>query len=686
MLVSYNWLKDFVDINAAPEEVADMLTMVGLEVEGSEPSDDDVVFDVNVTPNRPDCLSILGIAREVAAAFRLPLAIPPTDIDGTLLASGVRVEILDSDLCNRYTGRYIKGVTVGETPEWIRKRLEKCGIRALNNNIVDITNYVLLELGHPLHAFDADELAGSVIRVAKAGRGKSIVTLDEIERRLPDDTLLIWDAKDPVAIAGIMGGAASGVTFNTRNVFLESAHFAPASIRKSSKTLSLRTDSSFRFERGTDIVFLENALNRAAMLIRQVVGGVIHDLADDYPVKPESPNIMVPVDRVNEYLGTDMAKGEMIDLLERLGIETDDRGDSIDIKPPAFRRDIMVFVDVVEEIARCHHYTNIPVTIPRTTLSEGVTSMREARIRKMKQAIRTAGFTEVINYSFMNPADLDLLGLPEQDLRRKCVSLQNPLRQEESLLRTSLTPSLIHNVIYNLSRGIDHIGFFELSRIFEYTGEQLPREVLKLGGIYFQDDRQCLWKDNTPPFFAVKGALESFFTEIKCGSYAMTASKEPFLHPGKAADIFFENHRAGYIGELSPRLVEKINIKISRPEIIVFELDADLLLSAMSESIRYKPIPRYPSITRDIALLVDDAVSMAEILRHLNGFHPDLIERVELFDIYRGRHLPQNKKSLAFRIVYRAVDRTLTDSEIEPLHTELVTFITGKTGGELRGQ
>lgn len=686
MLVSFDWLKDLVDITAGPEEVADMLTLIGLEVEGSEQLEGDIVFDVNVTPNRPDCLSILGVAREVAAAFRRPLTIPETDMNSTLPASDIRIEILDSDLCNRYTGRSITGVTVGDTPEWIRKRLEKCGIRALNNNIVDITNYVLLELGHPLHAFDADKLEGSIIKVAKAGGSRSIVTLDEIERNLSDATLLIWDAKNPVAIAGIMGGAHSGVTSGTRNIFLESAHFEPISVRKSAKALSLRTDSSFRFERGTDIIFLENALNRAAMLIQQVAGGVIHRLVDSYPVKPEYTKIDVSIRRVNEYLGTDMEKGEMIDILERLGIEAEDRGDVLNVKPPAFRKDIMVFVDVVEEIARCYHYTNIPVTAPKTTLSEGVISIKEARIRTMKQAIRATGFTEVLNYSFMSPADLDLLGLPEQDIRRQYVTLKNPLRQEESLLRTSLIPSLMHNVVYNLSRGSNRIGLFELSRIFEHRGEQLPREVLTLGGIYLEGRSSFLWKDTVPPFFVVKGALESLFEEMKCEMYEFTPSTEVFLHSGKAADIYFRKERAGFIGELNPHTIEKMNIKIQQPEIIVFELNVDLLLTVIPETIAYKPIPKYPSIERDIALVLSDNLNAVEILRHLEGFHPDLIERVELFDEYRGKNLPENKKSLAFRIVYRAPDRTLTESEIEPLHNELVTFITGKTGGALRGQ
>jgi phenylalanyl-tRNA synthetase beta chain len=686
VLLSYEWLKEFVDIKASPDEMSDKLTMVGLEVEGSVNIGNDTVFEVNVTPNRPDCLSIYGIAREVAAVFRLPLKIPDVEISTDIGRSDVRVEILDPDLCHRYAGRSVKGVKVGETPDWIKDRLEKCGIRALNNNVVDVTNYVLLEIGHPLHAFDEDKLKDSTIRIAKSGKSKSVVTLDGVERQLDENTLLIWDAINPVAIAGIMGGEDSGVTFSTKNVFLESAYFTPLSIRKSSKLLNLKTESSYRFERGTDIVFLESALNRAAKLICLTGGGEISDIVDEYPVKYVPEKIEVSYDKVNSFLGTEISKQEMMDVLETIGIETEDMGKSIHVKPPAFRRDIAGFVDVVEEVARCYNYANIPVKVPKTVMPEGILNTRERSMRRIKEAFKKAGFSEVINYSFMNSSDLDLLGIPPNDKRRGYISLRNPLRQEDSLMRTTLIPSLLNNFLYNYSRAVKNINFFELSRVFIDSGEQLPYEYLMLGGIYYRDPSPYIWKDDIPAFFIVKGAVESFFSEMRCEECLMRPTEEIFLHPGKSADIYCDNQKIGFMGELGPHVIEKLNLKRQKPEIIVFELYIDLLFALLPEKIAFTQIPKYPAIERDLAIIVDNGLTASQILDALKNFRPDLIEHVELFDFYKGKNVSPDKKSLAFSIIYRSTDRTLTDSEIEPVHRELVEYISEKTGGEVRGQ
>ena len=370
MRVSFEWIKDFVDLTAPPEEAAHRLTMSGLEIEGMETVEGDTVMEVNVTPNRPDCLNILGIARETAAAFGLPLKKPQASIGGPLEKGDVRVEIDAPELCGRYSGRLIKGVTVGESPDWMKKRLEKCGIRAINN-VVDVTNYVLLELGHPLHAFDADRIADRTIRVAKAGKDRSITTLDGVERKLPEDTLLIWDGREPVAIAGIMGGQGSSVDSDTKNIFLESAYFDPSSIRRSSRALGLKSESSYRFERGTDREFLETALNRAALLIQEIAGGTIHEIVDVYPGKYVPVAVEVPYRKVNSLLGTDLEKEEMLKILEMIEITTSDRGDSFTAFPPAFRGDIKEPVDIIEEIARCYGYGKVPVTVPKTPLPDG---------------------------------------------------------------------------------------------------------------------------------------------------------------------------------------------------------------------------------------------------------------------------------------------------------------------------
>jgi phenylalanyl-tRNA synthetase beta chain len=685
MKVSLEWVKEFVDVQASPREVADRLTMAGLEIEGMEPVGDDIILEVNVTPNRPDCLSMLGVAREVAAAFDLTLKVPATGIQGDLPVSEVAVEILDPALCNRYTGRQIKGVTVGDTPEWMKQRLERCGVRSLNNNIVDITNYVLLELGHPLHAFDADKLFGSAIRVARSGERRKITTLDGAVRELSEDMLLIWDGKEPVAIAGVMGGAASSVTSETRNIFLESAYFEPTSVRRTSKGLGLKTESSYRFERGTDIVFLENALNRAALLMQETGGGMIHGIVDAYPERYVPPAVEAGYERVNALLGTSIAKEEMRALLGGIGIRTEDGGEKLIAFPPPFRRDVRAYYDIVEEVARTYGFGNIAARNPKTGLSAGILNKRERNVGRVKEAIRMSGFTEVVNYSFMNEADLDMLMVPPDDFRRRQVRVLNPLRQEDSLMRTTLVPSLLKNFVYNLSRGTRDIRFFECARVFIDGGGPLPLEELMLGGILFRENVPALWKEETPPFFVVKGALDSLCGEMKIKGFSYVPSDEMFLHRGKSADVLLGGAKVGFIGELTPGVVEKLDLKVLKPEIVVFELNLERLYAAVPETLTYSPIPKYPAIERDIAIILDEGLSSAGVMEELKGYRSEYIEKVELFDHYKGKNIPQGKKSLGYRITYRSPERTLTDEEVETIHTGLVAYILQRTGGELRG-
>ena len=685
MKVSLAWLKEFVDVQADPSEVADRLTMASLEIEGMENAGNDIVMEVNVTPNRPDCLSILGVARELAAAFRLPLRTPDTALGGALPASGVTVEILDPALCNRYMGRLISGVTVGDSPAWMKERLERCGVRSLNNNIVDITNYVLLELGHPLHAFDADKLFGSAIRVGRAGQAKKIMTLDGGERELSPDMLLIWDGREPVAIAGVMGGEGSSVTPETKNIFLESAYFEPTSVRRTSKALGLKTESSYRFERGTDIIFLENALNRAALLMRETGGGAIHEIVDAYPEKYVPSAVDAGYDQVNSLLGTSIGKDEMRSLIEGVGIRTEDLGETFRAFPPPYRRDVKAYYDIVEEVARTFGFGNISPRNPKTELSAGILNRREADLARIKESVRKAGFTEVINYSFMNEGDLDMLLIPAGDDRRKSVRVLNPLRQEDSLMRTTLVPSLLKNFLYNLARGARDIRCFETARIFIDRGGRLPEEELTLGGILFRENLPALWKEDVPAFYVAKGVLDSLFAEMKTRGLSYVSSAQPFLHKGKSADVFLSEERIGYIGELTPGVVEKLDLKIPKPEIVVFELNIERLLAAVPARLTYSPIPKYPAVERDIAIILDDALSSAEVMRELSEYPSGYLEKVELFDAYKGKNIPQGRKSLGYRITYRSAERTLTDEEIETVHAGLVEYILRKTGGELRG-
>jgi phenylalanyl-tRNA synthetase beta chain len=685
MRVPYEWLREFVEISVTPEEVAEKLTMTGLEVEGVESVNGDTVFEVNVTPNRPDCLSIIGIAREVSAIFNIPLKIPAHEIKEDVPLSDFSVEILNIELCNRYAGRLIKGVRIAESPEWIKSRLEKCGVRAINN-IVDITNYVLLEFGHPLHAFDADTIKGKKIRVATAGTRNKIVTLDGVERGLPEDALLIWDAVRPVAIAGIMGGSETEVSDRTKDIFLESAYFEPFSIRRTSKRLNLSSESSYRFERDTDIEFLENALNRAALMIREIAGGTIHKIIDVYPLKHVPEPVKIRYEKINKILGTELSNVDMLEILKRLSIPAEDKKDTFIVYPPAFRRDIQRDNDVAEEVARFYGYDRIPTTIPKSHLSSGISDNKMMSINRIREAMRKAGFTEVINYSFMSLSSLDMISIPDADRRRNTIVIRNPLKQEESFLRTTLIPALIENFKYNMDRGIKDIRFFEISRVFEDIGKSLPLEELRLGGIFYKEKTPSIWREDVQGFFIIKGALESMFEELMINEYSFFPSSEPFLHKGQAADVHISGSYLGYMGVLGPDIVERLDLKKQKPEIVMFEINLDLLLASIPDSIKYSQIPKYPSVERDIAVVVDENISAAEVKEIVRAFHSGLIEDVSIFDFYKGGNIPEGKKSLAFSIIYRSMGKTLRDDEVEELHNSLVDYILEKTGGELRGQ
>jgi phenylalanyl-tRNA synthetase beta chain len=683
MLISFNWLKELIDTGMDADRTAHALTMAGLEIEGIEEHEGDFVLDVNVTPNRPDCLSALGIARELRAITGKPLKLPPHDIKKES-PTQFNIEIKDKDLCARYTGRIVRGVKVGESPDWLKARLESCGIRSVNN-VVDVTNYVLLEFGHPLHAFDLDTLQGGTIRVARAGKGQQIITIDGIERKLPEESLLIWDGERPVAVAGVMGGLETEVRDSTTNILIESAWFKPESVRRTSKALGLKTESSYRFERGTDVIGLEAALDRTALLVTQVAGGNVELKIDAYPVKFSPSPITVRYEKINRLLGVDVPRDEVVEILKRLGLELQHVSEeTLVVTPPSFRPDITVDADIIEEVARLHGYGNIPTSTPRASIaSTGRT--KDRRIAAIKESMRKEGFCEAINYSFMNENYLDTLGIPSADPRRKVVGIKNPLRAEDAVLRTMLAPSLVENFLYNFNRGARDVRLFEVARTFQDVGETLPKETLKLCGVMYIEKGPSLWKEASPEFYRTKGALESLFQRIRLTTVEFRKpTEEPFLHPGKSADIYIDGNRIGFVGEVSPDVLEKLDIK-TKLVLNLFELDLDALLASAQAALKYSSIPRYPSVERDIALIVEDDVQSADIGALIRAYPSGFIEDVRVFDSFKGGSVPQGKKSLAFSVRYRSSERTLTDEEVEEIHQALVKHLIEKTGGEIRG-
>lgn len=707
MKASITWLKEFVDFSLPPREIAKVLTMAGLEVEDILPNDQDegdAILEISVTPNRPDCLSIKGIAREISAILNLPFKEPSLVIpkeEGKCLT----IEIKSSQLCRRYTGRVIHGVNVSPSPPWISKRLESHGLRTINN-IVDITNYVLLEMGQPLHAFDLDKIKGEHIIVGtpksiKPELRTKIKTIDGVECEVSDDSLLIWDAERPIAIAGVMGGLNTEVEPSTINILLESAYFNSVSVRKTSRALNLITESSYRFERGVDIEGVVPALNRATQLIIEIAGGKATKMIDNYPEPFKPSEVSVKFARVNNILGISINPSIIQELISRLGFKYRRVGEGVTVVPPSFRQDIQRDIDVIEEIARLYGYDEIPATLPSVSMKaiahdERLQSeflFKRNLIKTIKDSMRGAGYSEVINYSFLNPSVFDKLRLPPDDKRREIINIRNPLRKEEDALRTTLIPSLLENVSLNIKQGERSIRFFEISKVFLPSQKQalpktqsLPAEPFHISAVHLKDSKTfSLWQERYEGFYDLKGALENLFLELRIKNYSFTHtdSCEPFLHPGKSCVVKVDGEDIGSLGALHPLVSEAFNLA---GDISVFELDMDRVLSYIPLKILYTPLPKYPYVERDIAIIVSKDITVAEVEKTISNVSDarDMIESVKLFDIYTAKPVPEGKKSLAFTIRYRAGNRTLTDSEVNELHSRIIKSLEDSLKAELR--
>ncbi|HWR90292.1 MAG TPA: phenylalanine--tRNA ligase subunit beta, partial [Dissulfurispiraceae bacterium] len=473
------------------------------------------------------------------------------------------------------------------------------------------------------------------------------------------------------------------------DVFIESAHFDPASIRRTSKALGLRTESSYRFERGTDIRLLKKALDRAALLMQQVGKGSIHGKIDIYPRRFVPVEIDVRCEKVNRILGLELGRREILRCLEGLGLEIEDLGDHCRVRPPAYRRDMKRDADVIEEVARMYGYDRIPAVLPEATLGieepdEGKHGREEVK-RRIREALLMAGFTEAVNFSFMGAQDLDFLGIAQDDRRRNLIEVRNPLRMEDAYMRTTLVPALLRNLTHNLAHGNRDLKLFEMARVFFRTEEnRLPIEKEHLAMLYYREKIRSLYPEQTQDFFILKGVVEAILADLRITGCTFKRSGEPFLHPGQSADILVQGEKAGFLGVLSPELVEKLDIKAQKPALLVLELDVDALVPYAMQVVQYRQIPKYPFVDRDTAIIVDTPLESAAVMQMLAAYPSDLIEDMTLFDVFQGGSIPAGKKSLAFTVRYRSPERTLTDDEVEVLHNSLVTYILEKTQGQLR--
>jgi phenylalanyl-tRNA synthetase beta chain len=682
MKASLNWLKEFVDFSLSPHEVSHLLTMAGLEVEEVKSIEGDSLFEISVTPNRADCLSIRGIAREISVGLGLPMKSMAVKLDGE--GEGPRIDVQDVGLCPRYASRIIKGVQPEPSPAWLSTRLESHGIRS-TNNVVDITNYVMIETGQPLHAFDLNRLAGRRIEVRTAGSAGEFESLDNKIRSLNREALLIWDAEKPVAIAGVMGGVNSEVTSSTTDVLLESACFDPVSVRRTAKALNLSTESSYRFERGTDIIGLKDALDRTAGLIKEIAGGRVSGVTDLYEARHIPIDISVHPEKIRSLLGVTVKESVVLKILEGLGCAVRREGGLIFVTPPSFRQDIRRDVDVIEEIARIYGYDKIPATLPAIQMQPVRDTQERIVVNSVKEIMVRSGFSEAINLSFMNPSVLDAMEIPTDDRRRNAVIVQNPLKKDMSALRTTLLPALLENIRLNRNRGERSMRLFETARVFFSSGQKLPEEVVQLAAVISSDSDESLWHKRYDMFYDMKGALENIQVGLRTEKYTFSVEKpppEPYLHPGKSCGVALRGERIGSLGAIHPRIAGALDL----PEnIIILEIsDLNELTHSLPGEIKYKPLPRYPYVERDIALVVSRDVTVDQAKEAILSVRSDIIESVSLFDIYLGKSVGANRKSLAFAIRYRDRNKTLTDSEVEEVHSKIIAELERSLDARLR--
>ncbi len=651
----------------------------------------DTVFDIGVTPNRSDCLSIIGIAREVAALTGKKLRYPSIKFPESSeeIRSATSVQILDPEMCPRYSARLIRKVRIKPSPRWMRLRLEAVGLRSINN-VVDITNFVMMELGQPLHAFDFRFLEEGRIVVRRSKEGEPFVSLDGKTRTLNAETLMICDGVKPVAIAGIMGGENSEVKDDTQTVLLESAYFNPATIRRGGKWLGMSTDAAFRFERGIDPEGVIRALNRAAQLMSELAGGAVSKgCIDEYPRKVVTArNIPLRSERVTELLGIRVTPAEIRRILRGLEMTVEKgRGGYFEVTPPTFRVDLLREIDLIEEIARIRGYDGIPVTLPPIPVGTAATDERRPFTDRLRAVLTGYGYTEVINYSFTTLASADVLGLAGSDDGRKFVRIANPLTEDQSVMRTGILYGLLDTVRRNVRAGCVDLKIFEMGKIFIGRAEgELPLEEERIGGLITGARYDHLWhfKDLEADFYDLKGCVENILEALRIGDAEFRPRTDvPFLHPGRACGIYVQGREAGILGEVHPDVLGRLDLT---GRVIVFDLSFDFLLGAYSRKIAYREFSRFPAITRDVALLVRKDIDARRLLEILRENPEELLENADIFDVYIGEGVPGDMKSLGLRMTYRSAVRTLTDEEISQVHNRIVRHLVQATEARVRGE
>ncbi len=688
MKFSYKWLKEYLDIKVLPSKLAEILTMLGIEVENyAETADGDIVFELELTSNRPDCASIVGIAREVAAASGKKLKYPVIKLkEGKeKIRNFIDVEVEKPELCPRYAARLIKGVKVNASPEWLKTYLEKAGLRSVNN-VVDVTNFVLMELGHPLHAFDYDTLHGKKLIIRPAKKGEKILNIDMIERELSPDILVIADTENPQAIAGIMGGHLSEVKELTQNVLLESAYFNKVSIRRAAKKLNMMTEASYRFERGADPEGLIFALNRTAELITRLAGGEIaQGTIDVYKNKIPERVLELRLERVNNLLGINITLIKVKDILKGLEfkVKLSQKG-KIKVSVPSFRSDIEREIDLIEEIARHYGYNRIEPKLPVTTLIPLKGAITKVNVLEMKEilfdVLQKSGLQEVMNYAFTNVDYLSKNNLEGQFSGKNFVRVINPISQEQDIMRPSLLPGLLNNIVWNYNHQVEEVKIFEIGNVFasENTGTKFYENKAVAIALTEKESE----KDTIGTFLDLKGIVEVIFEALGISSLKFAKGDLSMFHPQNASWIELKDKKVGYIGEINPLVTEKIGFK---NRIFGAEIILDEIISEIDFNKHFKALPKFPAVRRDLSLLIPSEVTSEKIISLIKNTGGELIEQVDLFDVYEGKQIPENFRSLGYTLTYRSASKTLTDAGVNDLHQKISRQLIDNLKVKVRG-
>jgi phenylalanyl-tRNA synthetase beta chain len=681
MRVTYNWLKDFVDIRISPQALAEKLTMAGLEVTSLEARDGDFILEMEITSNRPDWLSVAGIAREAAA-------VTGSKIKGTgksqvkhknlklapCALQSLQIEIEDKKDCPLYTAKIIRGVKVGASPDWLKERLELIGCRSVNN-VVDITNYILFSFGEPLHAFDLDRLGGSSIMVRRARSGEKLTTIDGAYRTLDSGILVIANQERPVAIAGIMGGQQSEVISSTKNILLEAAVFNPIVVRRARQKLGLQSESSYRFERGVDAKTAQTASWQAVGLIRELCAGTCV-LSKEAGTAPAAKKVIaLDTRRSNEILGTRIPAQGIKNILSRLGFQVKPRGkNNFQVAVPPQRQDVGLEIDLVEEIARIYGYAQIPATLPKMSPGIGASGSR-GLVALVKNILAGLGLQEVITYSLVDRDSLRDLALPTAPLE-----ILNPLSQEQEVLRPSVLGGLLKCLALNFNRKQELVNIFEIAPVFGGSTQQ-PREELSLGialgGVKSAlVGEQGLVKE-TVGALHLKGILEILFSRLGIANYSL----EPLQGAAEFA-VCVAGEKIGRLLQPSRGLLERFEIK--NKEVVLLELALEKVFSGVKLEKKYSPLPVYPGITRDISFILKENIRAAEIFKAIKERGGSLLEEARIVDYYQGSQIPAGFRGLTISCFYRLSGRTLTEAEVNPVHTLVLAVLKDRFGAQFR--